>query len=40
VAELEGKRPLVSARMQCTPDVREVLDTFAMCGHLQKVCPG
>jgi phosphoenolpyruvate carboxylase len=47
VAELEGKRPLVSNLssrrpddLECSADVREVLDTMQMIGHLQIVCPG
>ena len=40
VAELEGKRPLVSDDLECSAEVREVLDTMKMIGHLQKVCPG
>lgn len=40
VAELEGKRPLVPRDLECSADVREVLDTMEMIGHLQKVCPG
>ena len=40
VAELEGKRPLVPRDLECTAEVQEVIDTFHMAGHLQRVCPG
>mmetsp|Transcript_17993 Transcript_17993/g.44651 ORF Transcript_17993/g.44651 Transcript_17993/m.44651 type:complete len:999 (+) Transcript_17993:195-3191(+) len=40
VGELEGKRPLISPALECSADVREVLDTCKMIGHLQRVCPG
>ena len=40
VHELENKRPLVPHDLECSPDVREVLDTMQMIGHLQRVCPG
>jgi len=40
VAELEGKRPLVPNTLECSADVREVIDTMQMIGHLQRVCPG
>ena len=40
VSELKSKRPLVASDLECTDDVREVLDTFKMIAHLQEVCPG
>ena len=40
VEELEGKRPLIANDLECSDEVREVLDTFKMIAHLQKVCPG
>ena len=40
VSELKSKRPLVASDLECTDDVREVLDTFKMIAHLQQVCPG
>ena len=40
VSELKSKRPLVAPDLECSDDVREVLDTFKMIAHLQAVCPG
>ena len=40
VSELKSKRPLVAPDLECSADVREVLDTFKMIAHLQAVCPG
>ena len=39
-SELEGKRPLIANDLECSAEVREVLDTFKMIAHLQKVTPG
>ena len=40
VGELESKRPLIANDLECSAEVKEVLDTFKMIAHLQKVCPG
>ena len=38
--ELESKRPLLPSDLECSDDVREVLDTCKMIAHLQQTCPG
>jgi len=39
-SELESKRPLIPTDLECSDDVREVLDTCKMVAHLQQTCPG
>jgi phosphoenolpyruvate carboxylase len=39
-AEIEGKRPLIPHTLECTDEVREVLDTFKMIAYIQKKVPG
>ena len=39
-SELMSKRPLIPHDLECSDDVREVLDTCKMVAHLQQTCPG
>ena len=39
-SEIEGKRPLIPHQLECSDEVREVLDTFKMVAHIQKKVPG
>ena len=39
-SELENKRPLLPTDLECSAEVKEVLDTCKMIARLQQTCPG